>query len=204
MERSIIGYKVPYDLYKGNLIAGDIIKPYCKNFKDYESVWYKTKPGNETFNLPKEIVERWEPVYEEIKVNDFITTIKTGGNATRSKYWVNSYYKTGLTFKIKDIEESDCGKLAVCENGYVIYLEGEYVRLSTPEEIEEATTIKIGYYKAKFHNIRVSFNNVEYNRVDLCILRDLMNKGQIKSLNVGCSGQYKVDLELINKIISQF
>jgi hypothetical protein len=31
-----------------------------------------------------------------------------------------------------------------------------------------------------------------------------MKKGQIKSLNVGCSGQYTVDLELLEKIIDKF
>jgi hypothetical protein len=31
-----------------------------------------------------------------------------------------------------------------------------------------------------------------------------MAKGQIKSLNVGCSGQYTVDLPLLERILDKF
>jgi hypothetical protein len=31
-----------------------------------------------------------------------------------------------------------------------------------------------------------------------------MKQGQVKSLNVGCSGQYTVDLQLLEKIIDMF
>lgn len=38
---------------------------------------------------------------------------------------------------------------------------------------------------------------------ELLQLKSLIQKGQIKSLNVGCNGQFKVDLDLLNKIISK-
>lgn len=38
---------------------------------------------------------------------------------------------------------------------------------------------------------------------DLSVLAKLMQKGQIKSLNVGCNGQEKVDLQLIESLINR-
>jgi hypothetical protein len=187
-KRKIIGYKVPYDLF-----TSAIKKNHLYKLNDWiENTYYPDDYSKTSkYILPKEIVEQWEVVYEEtkFKVGDWIT----------------------FKFNNKSVE-NHVGQITKIDLKRDIYWWGTLgyssgakdLRLATPEEIEKAITIKIGDYKAKFRNTRVSFDNVEYNRVDLCILRDLMNKGQIKSLNVGCSGQYKVDLELINKIISQF
>jgi hypothetical protein len=68
--------------------------------------------------------------------------------------------------------------------------------------IDKNKKIKIGDYEVEFPGLnRIIVNNVPYHLTDLREIVTLMSKGQIKSLNVGCSGQYKVDLDLINKII---
>jgi hypothetical protein len=73
------------------------------------------------------------------------------------------------------------------------------------EPVYEEDKIEIGGYEVKFLNKNsCSINGVEYIKTHLETLRYLMNKGQIKSLNVGCSGQYTVDLPLLDKIIDKF
>lgn len=62
--KKIIGYKSPFDLFEGNIKAGSI-------FKQLTSATYKTDEVGATQyskHLPKEIVENWEPVYEEEKI----------------------------------------------------------------------------------------------------------------------------------------
>jgi len=64
MNKKIVGYKSPKNLYNNNIKIGDILKLKYGE----ETKWYITSPSKETFNLPKEIVEAWEPVYEEEKI----------------------------------------------------------------------------------------------------------------------------------------
>lgn len=60
-EKEIIGYKAPFDMYGGNIKQGDILKlkPNCT------IAWYVNSSKNETFNIPEEIVTKWESVYKE-------------------------------------------------------------------------------------------------------------------------------------------
>lgn len=48
-----------------------------------------------------------------------------------------------------------------------------------------------------------SIDGQNYIPEDLKVLAKLMQKGQIKSLNVGCNGQEKVDLQLIEQLINR-
>ena len=58
-------------------------------------------------------------------------------------------------------------------------------------------------YEIEFKDNAVVINNVFYGKDSLNQVKKVLNLGQIKSLNVGCNGQYKVDLELINKILEK-
>ncbi len=69
IEKKIIGYKAPFDLFNREVKAGFIYKPLAsKNNKYYAPVNFEDKVGLPHLNLPKEIVEQWEPVYEEEKI----------------------------------------------------------------------------------------------------------------------------------------
>jgi hypothetical protein len=72
------------------------------------------------------------------------------------------------------------------------------------EPVYKEDKIEIGGYEVKINSFDIQINNVTYGKGQLLDLRTLMKKGQIKSLNVGCSGQYNVDLELLEKIIDKF
>ena len=59
MEKEIIGYKTPYDMYGGQVKKGDIwtLNRYDNGYQSNVNVT----------DLPKEIVEQWEKVYKEEK-----------------------------------------------------------------------------------------------------------------------------------------
>jgi hypothetical protein len=60
----IIGYKVPFDTFNGSVKMGTIyVKADCGYMYYPETNSY----GSLSCNLPAEIVESWEPVYEESK-----------------------------------------------------------------------------------------------------------------------------------------
>lgn len=72
-NKKFIGYKSPMDLFGGNFKKGDIFRLATEN--SYKS----GRSGSVIFSrhLPKEIVETWEPVYEEQE-----TKITIGSNNT--------------------------------------------------------------------------------------------------------------------------
>lgn len=121
-KKEFIGYRAPYDLFKGRIKKGDIFSLYSAD----KFVMYNEK--HKTSGIPTEIVHKWEKVYEEDE-------------------------------------------------------------------------IKFGDYKVEFGNNTIKVFDVYYTISQLNSLKHLMKKGQIKSLNCGCQGQYKVDLDLIEKII---
>lgn len=89
--KKIIGYKTPFDLFNGEVKAGFIYKPLAsKNNKYYAPVNFEGRVGLSHLNLPKEIVEQWEPVYEETSKELYFGkvkfTIKKGDNFATTEY----------------------------------------------------------------------------------------------------------------------
>lgn len=69
-----------------------------------------------------------------------------------------------------------------------------------------ATVIKeqplmIGEYPVKAAIEGVTINHTFYPESSIFKIKEALEVSNIKSVNVGCNGQYKVDLEMINKII---
>jgi hypothetical protein len=56
-DKKIIGYKAPHGLFNGNVVAGTIFT-VNRSTSDY----YHPN-NNRSWSLPKEIVQKWEPVY---------------------------------------------------------------------------------------------------------------------------------------------
>lgn len=124
-ETKIVGYKAPYDLYNGLVKKGDILK--------YGSVEASYCCKGRSF--PKEIVETWEPVYEEIKpeykVGDWVTII----NADKGTWAADTNLKT---YQIEKLLNHNIYKL---KDGWGA--EPHEIRLATQEEIEKATTKEV-------------------------------------------------------------
>jgi uncharacterized protein YodC (DUF2158 family) len=88
--RKIVGYKTPFDIYAGAIKAGEIFKPSRIN-----GLYSHPSVGS---LLPPEIIEKWEPVYEEIK---FIKVVKIGQNKK-----VAVYVEAGKSIKSEGAEIS--------------------------------------------------------------------------------------------------
>lgn len=117
-EKKIIGYKCPMKLEGDNItipIGGLFKKKKTSRNYHYEHCFH--------YELPKEIVEQWEPVYEEeFKVGDLVTD-DDGKNV----------------YEIYQIDKD--GKIRVkVEGGYGIP-QNSLLRKATPEEIEKAQNI---------------------------------------------------------------
>ena len=63
-NKKIIGYKCPIDLFGGTTKRGEVFK------KGNDFYYWTANTGQTQYSkhLPKEIVEEWEPVYEEEKL----------------------------------------------------------------------------------------------------------------------------------------
>lgn len=209
MEKEIIGYKLKKD-YLNNINVKNALdaifgeKWWTTNSKEN----FDTNGWHFKVNNPNEgctgkaksagVLDLWfEPVYEdEYEVGDWVIT----------KGYSSTY--DGKPLKIIRINHPYCyfecisePKAKINRHNFGTY---QIVRKATPEEIKSAEKIMIGDYEVKFESsTRIGINGVYYNSIQLHTLRDLMNQGQIKSLNVGCSGQYKVDINLLNRIIEK-
>ena len=69
MNKQIIGYKAPYDMYEGKLKKGVLVKEFPQ---PHMNKAYGIPAENGFFEsnvlIPKEIAQTWEPVYEENKL----------------------------------------------------------------------------------------------------------------------------------------
>lgn len=88
-EGKIIGYKCPMDLFEGKVKAGELYK-----LTSIETEYYPQNYTN-SCRLPRELVETWEPVYDEqFKVGDWVTYLPdTGGEGTHQiTEWGSAIY----------------------------------------------------------------------------------------------------------------
>ena len=180
--KNIFGYKAPYDLFGGRIKKGDIFSEYSDN----KFVMYNR--NHKTSGVAREIVENWEPVYgNTFRVGDWIIE-PTSAKADKIVEITEKFYKTLSSLNDKNI-------LGFEKNN-------SNLRLATAEEIEASQEIKIGEYKVEIGKC-VKINGIIYEFEELQSLIKLMKKDQVKSLNVGCNSQYKVDLKLLEKIFSR-
>ena len=139
----ISGYIAPIDLFKGKVKAGTLYK-LVKNVEHcYEPADIS---ASNTFYLPKEIVETWEPVkVESFKVGDYLYIIDSGCNITGC---INGYVG-----KIKEIANSNSDGYDYIyrfEDGSSCSSRAVKTRLATKEEIEKlnSAVFKIGVNKS--------------------------------------------------------
>lgn len=89
-------------------------------------------------------------------------------------------------------------KLVMC--GITVYHKGQWA------EVVNDDIIKILGKEVVIHpkSQRISIYGQTYSLYELQILRDIMSKGQVKGLNVGCSGQETIKIDVINSILAKF
>ena len=174
MEKKIIGYKAPMDLFGG--YNPDVVKGtlFVKLIDEHQ--WYTTEKeklkSSPAYVFPKEIVETWEPVYEDdYKVGDWIYIIDRGINVTGCK--------TGEVKQIKSIEASPH-----YEYRYIIeYTDGARssardgcLRKATPVEIEKLSTKTIRMGGADGFDLTIKGGKVYHKDEDITNYVNNVNK----------------------------
>lgn len=133
-DKKIIGYIAPYDI-NSSVPSGSIYVEE-KIYKNESKYVVSGKRGyGSQYYLPAQIVETWEPVYEEgFKVGDFVYCINRKQADHREK-------KHSPVFKIEEIsyQEENIWLRPVKGEGTGVLLTKD-VRLATPEEIKAAQT----------------------------------------------------------------
>lgn len=170
-NKKIIGYKVPFDI--NSYIKKDDIMVYCYE-QGYHLKGYKLKGAE--YYLYKQLVETWEPVYEEeqYKVGDWITIedptkledgcrgCPKGTFQVTNKIHSNGLYVYNAGFNI-EINYNNIWRIS-----------NEGVRLATPEEIEKATNIIVDGYKAEYDEHTVRFGCKKITLADLRTFKSIM------------------------------
>lgn len=157
VEKKIIGYKAPFDLFNREVKAGFIYKPLAsKNNKYYAPVNFEDKVGLPHLNLPKEIVEQWEPVYEEsYKLEDWVVvkSVNQGalGNGVLEDNLITQLYPKGYN--------NATGKL-------INILKSHIIRKATAEEVSKMQEKELYFGKIKFTIKKGdNFATTEYGKV---------------------------------------
>ena len=60
-------------------------------------------------------------------------------------------------------------------------------------------TYKVDFVGGSFFKI----NGTSYQKTDLILVKNVLELTAVQSINVGCSGQYQIDLTTVNKILSR-
>ena len=144
IDKKIIGYKAPFDIYGGNIKKESIVK-----LKPGETCqYYINSSTSEVFYIPTEIVKTWEPVYEEdkpkFKVGDWVTVISVYSNSEKGGNNNPIFYRVGVVSRIDKIYNERC-----CKNKDYewIHLEGEMTDCGiTDNQVRLATTKEINTY----------------------------------------------------------
>lgn len=105
-EKKIRGYKAPIDLYSGFIKAGTVYMPVSSGtITIYAAVDSDGKPiDSGRTNLPKEIVEKWEPIYSDT-IREVTVGVDLAGNFTRVKVRKGSVEVRGTIIPIPEIIE---------------------------------------------------------------------------------------------------
>lgn len=82
--------------------------------------------------------------------------------------------------------------------GMSLYIDGKWAEIVKDEEIFIDGGLR--EYKVEFASSHILINKITYPKHMVEAFYEAMKLGQIKSLNVGCNGQYKIDFEKIEKI----
>lgn len=176
--RKIIGYKAPIDLftgdYNGGVKKGDIYHKHSGN-----NSMYISKSGGARYSIAKEIVETWEPYYE----NDFIVGQyvfiedgKSGAMGANGLYGIVT--EKEATDGIKDSLNS--GIIVDTGDGKLWQLDKEAnVRKITKQEFEE-NNLKIGDHTVKFLNNRVNIGCQSFTKSQVEVVNYLLCRMDVK------------------------
>lgn len=188
MERKIIGYLAPTNLYGKEIPQGTIYK-VCFN-KNYYEPEGKTGKEAENLVLPKEIVETWECVYEpEYKTGDYVWIKYTVEHCNGWKYGHDKDKQVLVKIKkYRDLRPDSPHKVynVFEENGNKILFSADsgedyIIRKATEEEIERTQQKKV-VIGNKGIEVTISKNLIAADSqfIDIAFLRSLLTQLTVK------------------------
>lgn len=165
---NVTGFKVPMNLYGCLIKQGDIVR--INNFSEQTNSYIVG-----IRQIPKEIVESWEPVIEEeqFKAGDYVM------------------YHTTFA-KIQD------NNTLLLINDEEMNIPDVNIRKATPEEIQENTMMKVIGYRTKITKSSICIGCQEFTLEHLESLRFLLSRDVSISLSIDRIG---INLSLVNKAI---
>ena len=171
VKKKIVGYKCPVDLWDGITVKEGCIFKVGEEKLNY---YPENNLGDIAFALPKQLVETWEPVYEEeYKVGDWVIT----------EGYCNEY--DGKPLKITKIFKNYEREYANFEGGGTknFAFPKRILRKATEEEIEAAQEITLGDYKVEIlSKSKFKVGCTEYSKADLDCAIQTLNLTNIKNL----------------------
>ena len=202
MKKKIIGYKCPTDLFKGRIRKGEIFTE--RSTKDF--VMYHK--DHMTSGVPLEIVESWEPVYEEeFKAGDYVLANGDAGAGGWSEQIVKLYSMKDnpgnyLGGKMKETANFK----ALLKSGYCYNIvQSNIIRKATPEEIRKAQEIKIDKYTVDYPGngiAKIGCNEYTIDQIES--LLSLMNSPNSSVNAIRVEGGIIVTKEQIQEIFDKF
>jgi len=203
-NKEIIGYKCPQDLFNESVKKGTV---YVKN---QLTQMYKIE-GWDDFQLPKEIVETWEPVYQpKFKIGDWVWGFNNDGNGLPKKETLVQIVDSNPP--TSDINNRATGLMGGDDWDFIVTNDKNYYRvnsktakfrLATQEEIDKETKIFIDCYEVKFPlKSLTTIDGYEFN-LEFWKAAKLISQHNKAKIMVGCSKQFDVSLETINKILNR-
>lgn len=195
--------------YEGRVVEiGSIVKdsnePYgLKIGKGIHPYWW-FREGEFRHATPSEIAEANRP-----KVGDYCKAIldscvcyfditEIEGNKIKS----SQFYEISNDKSVSKDVRNCIYSADLTERKVEVITESEFNEAKS--KVLAAEKIMIGEYEVEIKRDNVfTINGVEYYITELIYLKQLFQKGQVKSLNVGCSGQYKVTQEQIEQILAK-
>lgn len=175
-NEKISGYKAPYNMFNDQVRTGDIFikDPGLTPRRVYFPI------GRSNLTLPPEIVEQWEPYYEEeFKVDDWVYIISVPqetkevkgliGQITDKDATKGFVYTTSGSIKVKIGNNI----WAINSSAYVVEL-----RKATQEEIESITNIEFNGYQAEFAPTYVKFGCCKFEISDVRALDRILSESK--------------------------
>lgn len=210
ISNKIVGYKQPNDLFQGKVKAGTV----WKNHQDISPEYYTPNGFSSTHSLPSEIVESWEPVYEEdikYKKGDWVVIKYTGEYCTglNSSEWdepvervvqITRYRETGFTGVKGSTSTFNLYPYYNVFNNTIVFAAHEnedyILRKATEEEILNAkiSTLYLGTNKVEV-NISKEGIFVKGKQIDIKALEHILNTFKGRSvIKVNSSWSVYVDV----------
>lgn len=168
----IIGYKVPIDLFGGDIKEGEVYETHPSNKDLYIPLEEPSNSkGRAYYSIPGEVVKTWEPVLRDnFKVGDWAI-------ARKEQFETESIWNTA--FQITKLEPASGGDQYVhTEKGHNQRL--SRMRLATEEEIQAAQSLTVAGYTSEFlPGRRVKFGCQTIDEADLIVLKKLMGASEL-------------------------